>query len=304
MIELSKIRIDGGTQPRTKLNQETVDEYAEAYKSGEFMPPVTLFFDGSSFWLADGFHRYFGAQAAGKKRIAEYITPGTLRDAILYSLSANSSHGLKRSNADKRKAVLTLLDDAEWGKWSNEKIAATCAVSPHTVADIKRAHSANAELEISPHSANAESECISHSANAELEPDAVTYTTKHGTTATMKTAKIGARKPTEPANTGTQAQTESVIPVEPDPPEPEYTPLDEALDTIAGLQDQLALANSGDLSDEDKCQASDLISRLREEVRVLTLKLKAMTAARDGFMTQVAELKKQCAMQRKELEKR
>jgi hypothetical protein len=29
-----------------------------------------------------------------------------------------------------------------------------------------------------------------------------------------------------------------------------------------------------------------------------------MTAARDGFMTQVAELKKQCAMQRKELDKR
>ncbi len=300
MIELSKIRIDGGTQPRTKLNQETVDEYAEAYKSGEFMPPVTLFFDGSSFWLADGFHRYFGAQAAGKKRIAEYITPGTLRDAILYSLSANSSHGLKRSNADKRKAVLTLLDDAEWGKWSNEKIAATCAVSPHTVADIKRAHSANAELEISPHSANAESECISHSANAELEPDAVTYTTKHGTTATMKTSKIG--KPKSKAKIADEEPAPDTEQQEPD--HLEYTPLDEALDTIAGLQDQLALANSGDLSDEDKCQAADLISRLREEVRVLTLKLKAMTAARDGFMTQVAELKKQCAMQRKELEKR
>ncbi len=293
MIELSKIRIDGGTQPRAKLNQETVDEYAEAYRSGVSLPPVTLFFDGSDYWMADGFHRYFAAKSAGKKSIQEDITPGSKRDAILYSLSANSRHGLKRSNADKRKAVLTLLDDAEWSKWSNEKIAATCAVSPHTVADIKRAHSANAELDMH-----------SDSAFAELEPDAVTYTTKHGTTATMKTAKIGARKPTEPANTGTQAQTESVIPVEPDPPEPEYTPLDEALDTIAGLQDQLALANSGDLSDEDKSQAADLISRLREEVRVLTLKLKAMTAARDGFMTQVAELKKQCAMQRKELEKR
>ena len=191
MIELSKTRFDGGTKPRARLNQETVDEYAEAYKAGEKLPAVSLFFDGSDYWMADGFHRYFAAKSAGKKSIQEDITPGSKRDAILYSLSANSRHGLKRSNADKRKAVLTLLDDAEWSKWSNEKIAATCAVSPHTVADIKRAHSANAELEISPHSANAESECISHSANAELEPGAVTYTTKHGTTSTMKTSKIG-----------------------------------------------------------------------------------------------------------------
>lgn len=274
MIELSKIRIDGGTQPRAKLNQETVDEYAEAYKSGTSLPPVTLFFDGANYWMADGFHRFFGAKAAGKSRIAEDITPGTLRDAVLFSLSANSRHGLKRSNADKRKAVVTLLDDAEWSKWSNEKIAATCAVSPHTVADIKK----------------------SHSANAELEPDVVTYTTKHGKQATMNTANIGKQKST--ANIA----DESPAPTQ-EPQEPEYTPLDEALDTIAGLQDQLALANAGDLSDEDKTQAADLISRLREEVRILTLKLKAVTASRDQYQTENGELKKQISRQRREIDK-
>lgn len=98
---------------------------------------------------------------------------------------------------------------------------------------------------------------------------------------------------------------EAIEPAEPqEPPPPVYTPLDEAMDTVRELQDALALANSGHLSDEDKTQAADLIARLREENRILTLKLKAMTAARDGFMTQVAELKKQCAMQRKELDKR
>ncbi len=98
---------------------------------------------------------------------------------------------------------------------------------------------------------------------------------------------------------------ESCAPTEPkEPSPPEYTPLDEAMDTVRELQDALALANSGHLSGEDKTQAADLIARLREENRILTLKLKTMTAARDGFMTQVAELKKQCAMQRKELDKR
>ena len=170
MIELSKIRIDGGTQPRAELNQETVADYAEAYKSGAILPAVTLFFDGAEYWLADGFHRFFGAKSAGKKSIAEDITPGTLRDAILYSLSANSKHGLKRSNADKRKAVQTLLSDAEWSKWSSRDIAKHCSVG-HPLVDEMRKSSLE-DLPVSDQKKR-------------------TYTTKHCTSATMNTANIG-----------------------------------------------------------------------------------------------------------------
>jgi hypothetical protein len=41
---------------------------------------------------------------------------------------------------------MTLLNDGEWSKWSNEAIARTCCVSPHTVADVKKSISANAEM--------------------------------------------------------------------------------------------------------------------------------------------------------------
>ena len=129
MIELSKIRIDGGTQTREKLNQATVKEYIEAINAGATFPPVTLFFDGSAYWLADGFHRYFAAKKAGKKQIHEDITPGTQRDAVLHSLGANTAHGLPRSNKDKQRAVETLLNDPEWSNWSNREIAEKCAVS-------------------------------------------------------------------------------------------------------------------------------------------------------------------------------
>lgn len=83
MLDLDLIRIDGGTQSRVELNQETVAEYCEAYKAGANMPPVIVFYDGTDRWLADGFHRYFGAKAAGLTQIYENITPGTLRDAVL-----------------------------------------------------------------------------------------------------------------------------------------------------------------------------------------------------------------------------
>jgi hypothetical protein len=139
MLDLDLIRIDGGTQSRVELNQETVAEYCEAYKAGANMPPVIVFYDGTDRWLADGFHRYFGAKAAGLTQIYENITPGTLRDAVLYSLRANATHGLKRSNADKRKAVETMLKDGEWAAWSDRKIAEVCGVGNQLVGDVRRA---------------------------------------------------------------------------------------------------------------------------------------------------------------------
>ena len=142
MIELSLIRIDGGTQSRAELNQGTVDEYCDSYLNGNDMPPVTLFFDGSTYWLADGFHRYFGAKKALVETIYESIIPGSQDDAILYSLGANSKHGLRRSNADKRKAVQTMLKHPKWSLFSNREIAEKCAVSS-TFVDQCKAVSAN-----------------------------------------------------------------------------------------------------------------------------------------------------------------
>lgn len=134
MIDLALIRIDGGTQIRAELNQETVDAYAEAYLAGAVFPPVTVFFDGKDRWLADGFHRFFAAKKAGRTTILENITPGTKRDAILFSLGANGTHGLNRTNADKRNAVETMLSDPEWASWSDNAIAKACHVSDKTVA--------------------------------------------------------------------------------------------------------------------------------------------------------------------------
>jgi hypothetical protein len=65
------------------------------------------------------------------------VRTGTLRDAILYSLGANRDHGLRRSNADKRKCVMTLLEDFEWGDLSVNEMARICGVSPQLVTAVK-----------------------------------------------------------------------------------------------------------------------------------------------------------------------
>jgi hypothetical protein len=54
--------------------------------------------------------------------IAADVRPGGQREAILHSVGANAKHGWRRSNEDKRKTVLTLLNDPEWAQWSDREI--------------------------------------------------------------------------------------------------------------------------------------------------------------------------------------
>jgi len=170
-LKLDDIRIDGGTQPRVAIDQGIVDEYAEKYGEGVDLKPVIVFFDGATYWLADGFHRYWARKRINREVVSAEVHQGTQRDAVLYSVGANATHGLRRTNADKRKAVLTMLEDDEWSRWTDREIAKRCCVNNATVSR------ARASL------LQCNSENTSHKPR--------TYRTKHGTIARMKTANIG-----------------------------------------------------------------------------------------------------------------
>lgn len=137
-LKLVKIRIDGGTQPRENIDEEIVSEYATAMMEGESFPDVVVFNDGANYWLADGFHRYHASKKLGYLELNTEVKSGTKRDAVLYSVSANSKHGLRRTNADKRKAVLTLLNDKEWSEWSDNEIAKHAEVSQPFVSKLRK----------------------------------------------------------------------------------------------------------------------------------------------------------------------
>lgn len=137
-IALSKIRLDGGTQPRATINTDVVSEYAERIEAGDEFPAPEVFFDGADYWLADGFHRYHGYAKCNRKKIECSIRKGTVREAILFAVGANGHHGLRRTNADKRKAVETLLKDTEWAQYSDRKVAEICCVGHEMVGDARR----------------------------------------------------------------------------------------------------------------------------------------------------------------------
>lgn len=136
-LPLDLIR-DGGAQMRVELRPETVNEYATELLNGTIFPPVVVFFDGESYWLADGFHRVAAARKADHETIGADIRDGGARDAILHGIGANAAHGLRRTNQDKRRAVERLLGDAEWAQLSDRKIAELARVDHKTVSAIRR----------------------------------------------------------------------------------------------------------------------------------------------------------------------
>ena len=185
-LPLAAIRTDGGTQPRASIDPMTVEDYAEQMNSGAAFPAITVFFDGQDYWLADGFHRLNAALLLNWLDLPAEVHQGTQRDAILFSAGVNATHGLRRTNSDKRRAVERLLRDEEWAKWSDREIAKRCMVSNRFVSNLRNSVTVN---------------------GSQLER---TYTTKHGTTATMNTGNIGKGQPpvTRPPGTEPDKVTE------------------------------------------------------------------------------------------------
>jgi hypothetical protein len=134
---IASIRRDGGTQIRAALDEATVAAYAEAIKAGVKLPPVRVFDDKKTLWLSDGFHRVEARLRAGGDIVEVERLVGGKREALLDAIGANATHGLPRSNADKRRAIEAMLADPEWVTWTDRRIAAAAHVGHELVARVR-----------------------------------------------------------------------------------------------------------------------------------------------------------------------
>ncbi len=134
-LNISSIAASPDCQARVGICEQTVREYVERLEAGEEAPAVVVFFDGKVYWLADGFHRFHSHQRAQRLEIEADIREGTRRDARMFACGANT--GLRRTRADKRRAVEILLGDEEWRTWSDREIARRTGVTPTFVGTVR-----------------------------------------------------------------------------------------------------------------------------------------------------------------------
>lgn len=269
-VPLDVIRIDGGTQSRTKINTDVVATYAQNMEDGSVFPPATIYFDGKDYWLADGFHRYHANRKNNKQGMVCRINNGTVRDAILHSYGANGLHGLQMTLEDKRHIVLEMLNDFEWGKWSHREIARKCNVS-HTFVD-----RLNQE-------------------NGNVAKESVKYITPKGNVAERKLKP----KKDIPKNDGNVAIfSEPTVAHVTDEHDEKQDTIEHLIEENDKLRDQLA----GKLA-ADPVSATEHIEELRAELKQAQIELAAVIKSRDMYQSECAQLKKQVASYQRQLKK-
>jgi uncharacterized ParB-like nuclease family protein len=269
IMNIGALVMDERLQSRTEINEGTVSEYAEAILEGADFPPVLVYFDGISYYLTDGYHRLLAHKRAEKVSILCNVVQGTLRDAVFHSTGVNSAHGMRRTYADKRKAVMTLLDDFEWEGMSNGQISKHCHVSPTFVSDLRKGVGKDTS-------------------------DTVKYTSPSGKV--MEKKKAPGRAPKEPELKEKQDQQTDTN------DDQNQEAIDMLLAENEELKARVAVA-AMEGTPEEKQAATDLISELREDLRITKIELAAVKQSRDQYQSENSQLKKQVLSMQRQLKK-
>jgi hypothetical protein len=132
-LELRLITVDEDLQPRVTTDHNVSHEYGLAMARGDAFPPVDVFWDGETYWLADGFHRHYAAEALGLAEVGCVVHQGTRDDALWFTVSANAKNGLHRTRADVQLAIERALKHPYSEGWTDGRIASEVGCSPKTV---------------------------------------------------------------------------------------------------------------------------------------------------------------------------
>lgn len=138
-LEIGSICRD--VQVRIKTDPRTVDDYHRALNDDPpaKFPPVVCFREKKTgaLYLADGNHRLESRLKNGEATIEAEVRIGGKREALAYALGSSKGHGLRFSNADKRKAATLALKDSKLKKLSDNQISALIGVSQPFISKLR-----------------------------------------------------------------------------------------------------------------------------------------------------------------------
>ena len=147
LVYLNEIDIENSPKVRAQLNEEVAADYGNLIKAKVKLPnPVLFQQEGDKyFFLADGLHRITGAKIIGDKTMVCEIRKGGFEEALTYALTCNTTHGLRRTQADKKRSVEAAL--AQWPKLSDTELGKRAQVDHKTVAAYRKAMEGDGKIQ-------------------------------------------------------------------------------------------------------------------------------------------------------------
>lgn len=132
-VQISSIRLDGNTQHRSAVDPAVVADYTDLILSGVIFPPIRVWWDGSDFWLSDGFQRVEASNRARLSEIDALIMHGTLSDARWDSYAANAVHGVRRNTEETQRVIRLAIAHPNAAQLSNVQLAKHLHLSEATL---------------------------------------------------------------------------------------------------------------------------------------------------------------------------
>ena len=139
IIKIAEINLEQSPLPRAHIDKGVVADYADTYQAGAKMPPLVVFDTNDTgqenrYLLADGRHRLMAMKLLKKDQCVAEVITGNSEACLTFALSANTTHGHRRTNEDKRKCILLAL--GEWPNKSSREIGKVVGVSHQLVCNI------------------------------------------------------------------------------------------------------------------------------------------------------------------------
>ncbi len=150
MIPITEIEKPIDLMMRIKLDDKLVEQYAAQMKAGAIFPPIAITRVDGELYLTDGYHRTNARQKLGDTVIEAIIVDGTYedaQDAAVASVRANSYGGRKHVDAEKRKAVLTVLSMPRHQAKTDGDVANLVGVNRELIRRLRHATCDNSKLQ-------------------------------------------------------------------------------------------------------------------------------------------------------------
>jgi hypothetical protein len=111
-VKIEDIVFDESIYPRSRLDDATVDRYAESMQDGVTFPPIVL--ESNTFRLLDGWHRAEAGKQIGLEELSvDWHTVPDGMDVRLYAASLSAKHGLTIPSHDLKDLTRELYEQDE-----------------------------------------------------------------------------------------------------------------------------------------------------------------------------------------------